>query len=174
MLGDNGRGHILRMIQLKTGEFKLDGYNLIIHPDLTASDFLAGDIPLLHRYPDDAPYDWVLCWFKGAIDEMEADFAIRFSAGKLTWLSWRPMSGPEGKSLESVSSKQEEDYLYNWLAKKLGQLPPYEYEWGALGTDRDIKDGNLSVFAFFKPGLQAEGHEDFKTMFQSLRRKNET
>jgi len=60
------------MIQARTGEFKLDDYKLVIHPDLTLSQFKAGDIPLLKASSPDK-MGFASCWFNGSIDGLEAE-----------------------------------------------------------------------------------------------------
>ena len=70
------------MIQIKTGEFRLDDYNLVIHPSLSLSEFRAGDIPILEtNFIESSKYTTLL--FSGTIEKIDVSFAIQFEAETL-------------------------------------------------------------------------------------------
>src|ERR1700677_3267633 len=119
------------MINLKTGEFKLDEYNLVIHPDLTLSQFKASGISfkeLIINETGDASFE-----FTGSLETLKTVFHIEFTQEALfrfrIHFDKRYKLGP-GKRID------------DWLAKVTGENPPFEYEWGCLITELDARSDN--------------------------------
>jgi hypothetical protein len=77
VLPDNLESHSTIMIQINTGALKLDDYALVIHPDLSLTEFNAGDIPVLQsRFNEITGY--TNHFFEGKINGMDAYFLIQF------------------------------------------------------------------------------------------------
>jgi hypothetical protein len=157
------------MIRANTGEFKLDDYNLIIHPELTASQFLAVGITLTKTHSSKET-GWTTCWFTSAIDGMKADFVICFRWEKLCLLTWEPKIGEKRDAWTAMSSADQKQLLDGWLIKVVGSPPPYEYEWGSFGSERDIHNGDFLITVEYKYGLLDRGITDFKSYFEERRK----
>jgi hypothetical protein len=119
------------LINLKSGEFKLDEYDLVIHPDLTLSAFKVSGIPfkeLLSNEKGEASFE-----FKGSLKTLKALFQIEFTQEVLfrfrIYFDQKYKLGP-GKRIE------------DWLTKTTGESPPFEYEWGCLITELDARSDN--------------------------------
>lgn len=141
------------MINLETGEFKLDEYSLIIHPDLRLSTFKAGDVPfeeLLSNEKGEASFE-----FKGSLETLKALFQIEFTQEALfrfrIYFDQKYKLGPE-KPIE------------HWLTKITGESPPFEYEWGCLVTEMDVRsDNDFSVLT--KYGILDCGKSGYPKFF---------
>jgi hypothetical protein len=157
------------MIRAITGEFKLDDYNLIIHPELTASQFLAGDVPISKKESSNKT-GWTVCWFTGVINGMKADFRINFRWEKLCLLGWEPKVGEKRDAWTSKSIEDQKHLLDDWLLKVVGSPTPYEYEWGTFGSVADMHSGDYSIIVEFKHGLWDRGITDFKSFFNKRRK----
>jgi hypothetical protein len=158
------------MIRANTGEFKLDDYDLLIHPELTEPQFQVGGIPVLKRHSS-SETGWITYWFAGAIDGVKADFTICFKQGKLCLLSLEPKVGDKRDAWATVSGKAQKQFLDDWLIRVVGSPPPYEYEWGSFGSERDIHTGDFSVAVEFKYGLLDRGITNFKSYFEQRRKR---
>ena len=123
-----------KLINVKTGEFKLDEYRLIIHPDLTLSAFKEGDIPFENLLSNDKGN--ISFQFKGKLETLNAVFQIYFTREVLYRFS---VFFDKGYKLE------QGDPINNWLTKVTGQTPPFEYDWGCLVTEDDRSDCEFSV-----------------------------
>lgn len=130
---DSGQTTVPKLINLKTGEFKLDEYDLIIHPDLTMSAFKAGDIPfeeLLSNEKGEISFR-----FNGNLETLDAIFHIYFTRGVLhrfsVFFDERYKLGQGGP-------------ISDWLTKLTGHAPPFEYDWGCLVTE-DRSDCDFSM-----------------------------
>jgi len=95
------------MILANTGEFKLDGRDLVIHPDLKLAQFRQGDIPFreCQQSPDSG---YAVCHFSGLMDGMREDWTIRFRGTDLHGLDWRPVETPEepGRNSDKHNPRQ--------------------------------------------------------------------
>src|ERR1044071_5849107 len=104
------------MINPNTGEFKLDNYNLVIHPKLSRSEFIAGDIPIERTTPLETNFH-----FSGKINGLNAWFVIRFREEKIEQMTFgrKETVGIEGK--QSREQFLEEKRLNDeWLAQAVG------------------------------------------------------
>jgi hypothetical protein len=119
------------MINLKTGEFKLDEYNLVIHPDLTLFEFKAGDIPFQEGYA--SPEGAASFLFKGKLETLDAQFSILFDKQIFCVLS---------VIFDEKYNLGPGDKIEAWLTQITGEPLPFEYEWGCLGTDVGGKDNS--------------------------------
>ena len=123
-----------QLINLKTGEFKLDEYSLIIHPNLTLTAFKGGGIPLEDLLSNEKGE--ISFRFNGKLETLNAVFHIYFTRGVLYRLS--VFFGKE-------YNLEQGDPINDWLTKITGQPPPFEYEWGCLVTEDDRSDSSFSM-----------------------------
>ena len=158
------------MIRASKGEFKLDDYSLTIHPELTAPQFLAGDIPTSKKHSS-SKTGWDTFEFTGVIDGMKANFTICFRWGKLCLLRWEPKVGEKRDAWTAMSVEDQKRLLDGWLNKVVGSQPPYEYEWGAFASAADMHSGDFSIIVEFKYGLLDRGITDFKSFFEERRKQ---
>jgi hypothetical protein len=145
------------MINLKNGIFKLDEYNLIIHPELTLSAFKASDIQfgkILSNSKKEVSFE-----FKAHLEKFEGLFQIYFSMEKLFRLRiyFDKIYGlSAGKAIE------------DWLVATSGESMPFEYEWGCLLTEADERsDNDFSILMKYE--ILALGFHDVES-FYKLRR----
>jgi len=176
------------MIRVDKGEFKLDTHNLIIHPDLSLSEFLAGDIPILNTLAQKKHGGFF--YFEGQIDGLNAAFWIIFALEKVRNLHfWEAVSLYDKKliehELQAATKKSHEAYLVElnkwteitsqknqqqkerhdtWLQKIIGAPPPYEYEsWGEINSGFS-KDEEPEIWVRFKYDFGEE--PDLKAYFE--------
>ncbi len=132
------------MIDLLKGRFKLDEYDTVIHPFLTLQDFRAGDFAIENG---SFKSGWSTFEFSGHICGMKADFSISFKSTYLRSLDWIPTEKKEYWS--------EETRLAAWVVEITGIMPPWNYEWGGIGTGPDTREDVLGVFVGFKESFNA-------------------
>jgi hypothetical protein len=151
------------MIRAQTGEFKLDDYKLVIHPQLTLSQFKAGDIPIA-KTSEPSKTGWTSCWFSGAIERMKAEFTIMFRAEAIQQLFW------EMADAEVLSGEELRSHLNRWLLEVIGHPPPYEYEWGFISpAELDAHSGNPSIGITFKSKILDMGFSDVRSFYEFRR-----
>ena len=150
------------MINLRTGEFKLDEYNLTIHPELTQSAFRAGDIPFQQGYSNEA-HGSIWFEFKGSLETLDAEFGILFVRGVFHILTVK---------FDGKYQLAPGDPIENWLTQVTGERPPFEYEWGCLISDVD-EPGNDDFSVLTKSFLVVgKGFRDVQS-FYKLRHSGE-
>jgi hypothetical protein len=145
--------HYSAMINLKKGEFKLDEYKLVIHPDLALSSFKASDIPLeelLSNEKGEISFE-----FKASLEALEATFQMFFAREVFyrlrIYFDKKYKLGP-GKPIE------------DWLTKVTGEFPPFEYGWGCLLTEIDDRsDNDFSVLT--KYNILALGFRNVESFY---------
>lgn len=152
----------------QTGELKLDDYKLVIHPQLTLSQFKAGDIPIAETSaPNKA--GWTSCWFNGTIDRMRAEFTIMFRAEVIQQLFW------EMADAEAFSGQELCWRMNGWLLGVMGHPPPYEYEWGFISpAEIDLHTGSPSVGVIFKSKILDMGFSDVHSFYEFRRNEPST
>jgi hypothetical protein len=153
------------MIRAATGEFKLDDYELVIHPELTLPQLKAGDIPIV-RTTSPNKMGSVFCWFNGRLDGLEAEFTMRFQFDTLHLLSW------ELTDCGDFSGEQLKGQLEGWLLKTVGHPPPYEYDWGFISCGIDTHSGAPSVGVMFKSSILEMGFNDVAAFYEFHRAQN--
>ena len=153
------------MINLKTGEFKLDECKLVIHPDLTLSAFKAGDIPFQEGYS--SPEGTVWFHFKGRLETLEAQFSILFDKQTFFILN---------VYFDEKYNLGAGDKIEAWLTKITREPLPFEYEWGCLFTDIDGKsNSDFSVatkYSILDKGKRTyPRYDDLKSFYAFLHSK---
>lgn len=162
------------MAGVNTGEFKIDEYSLIIHPELKLSEFRSGDIyPVATRSETKHSGDYD---FAGVIDGLRAKFQIAFVQEHLCKLyiaeEFRIFDEKiihrelveatkrghqsyvdelnkwtEKTAEEDRKKKERHD---TWLEKVTGASPPYEYNWGKIISMIEPRDWNVIILVRFK------------------------
>jgi hypothetical protein len=155
------------MINVETGEIKLDDHGIIFHVDLTLEQFRNSHTPPLtlhgnkeHKYSEGYS-------FKANIDGMDAKFQIYFRYTKLAELRFseniklydRQEVLQELLNASKIShahylavlqkqtdftskiEAQQQDRLNRWLAQATLASPPYEYAWGEIVSLIDYRSG---------------------------------
>jgi len=150
------------MIRIKTGEFKPDDYKLVIHPELTLSQFKTADIPIL-KVSSPNKMGWTSLWINGSIDGMKAEFTIQFRFEKLQQLIWE---FADSKAFSGAALKWRID---GWLLEVIGSPPPYEYDWGFISSGVDLHAGEANIGVTFKHRLLDMGITDFKSFYETRR-----
>jgi hypothetical protein len=164
------------MINAKKGEFKLDGYDLVIHPGLSLSDFNRADIPILETHSiEESGYTFHS--FSGVIDALEASFVIEFEHERLLSLRFQrnesnlikeKMLEEEAKAKKTGNQAQVTEVLNKWgkvlgqahieeqhkndrwLEKLIGHPPPYEFDWGRIISHEDGYTGGAEISIIFR------------------------
>jgi hypothetical protein len=186
------------MINVETGEIKLDDYGIIFHVDLTLEQFRNGHTPPLtvsggkeHKYSD-------TYYFKAAIDGLNARFCVDFSYTKLARFSfWENIIlYDQGKVMQELIDatkishehylavlKEKQEYcsmidarqqekLNHWLAQTTNTSPPYEYPWGEIKPFMDMRGSeDPGIVVTFRKEYP-EGM-DYKTYYQDRREREE-
>lgn len=163
------------MIRVTVGEFQLDDYKLIIHPELTLSEFRTGDIPVTPIGPEtkhSGAYQ-----FTGIIDGLHARFQIEFGGEHLDKLRfaedvvlydqnaidqeifaaeksgdnyYRAVVAKWSQFTDQVQTKQRQRHDA-WLKRVIGTPPPYEYDkWGEIISLIEPRSGNVEILVRFK------------------------
>jgi hypothetical protein len=152
------------MINIETGEIKLDDYGVIFHVDLTLEQFHKSHTPPLkvsggkeHKYSDDY-------LFNAKIDGLNAEFQIYFRYTKLT----RLLFYKDDPQMSSEDLLRDHDV---WLARVTKTLPPYEFSWGEIVSIIDPKGGAALVIVSFTK-VFPEGM-DYKVYYQDRREQME-
>jgi hypothetical protein len=135
------------MINVQTGEVQLDDCRSVIHPKLTFQEFSNGDISVSRTMSSHE--GWNTCYFEGKIDGMDADFVICFRHGEMRFIGWQPKVGRDQQDWCDIPVAEQKEVLTNWLRRVIG-TPPYEYEWGVVDMDRDIKTGDFSLIVLYR------------------------
>lgn len=148
------------MINVKTGEFKLDDYKIVIHPELTLPQFKAGDIPIIDSTAP-TQMGYVSCWFNGTIDGMKSKFTIQFRFEKIQQLIFE-IADTKGFSGEELTWR-----MNGWLLEAIGHRPPYEYAWGTISTaETDAHTGDPSIGVIFKSRILDMGFKDVESFYE--------
>ncbi len=152
------------MINVETGEIKLDDYGVIFHVDLTLEQFRNSHTPPLkvsggkeNKYSDDY-------LFNARIDGLDAEFEVCFRYTKLIQLRF----------YEQNLQMSPEDVLRNqdaWLARVTKKLPPYEFPWGEIVSLIEPHQGDAVIWVEFKKDFP-EGM-DYKAYYQDRRERME-
>jgi hypothetical protein len=151
------------MINLATGDFKLDDYGLIIHPNLTFSQFKAGDILFSPPGPP-TNLGYSFCYFTAFMDGLNFEFGIHFKFEEIQRLFLYP---PESGYVSRDDLKPQLD---DWLSKATKHSPPYEFEWGCIRpAEIDIKGGELSIFVMFRNAILDLGFKDMESYYEYWR-----
>jgi hypothetical protein len=145
------------MINIWNGNLKIDEHELVIDPDLSALKFKAGGIPILSTRESK---DWITFFFNASIEGMLAEFVICFCGDKLHILGWVPKYGKNREEWVAISSDQQKQYLDGWLLKHIGPSP-YEYPWGEINADKDMKSGDYGIVVLYQREIQARKRELF-------------
>src|SRR2546426_2522697 len=108
------------MINLRTGEFRLDQPSLIIHPELTLSDFRSSGVkPEAERHTEATGFTTVS--FFGELDDLEAWFLVFFREERIHQFHFGQAAME--KSKESISPDAEEAQKHRhdiWLGRVTG------------------------------------------------------
>jgi hypothetical protein len=184
------------MIKAESGEFKCDGYELVIHPDLTLSEFKDGDIPISKASTPKKMMRSAF-WFAAEINGLKAEFGILFVGEHLHELRfeqeeqqslWNRLhketvlaskDGPEAEMTaarkwskilsDSIRLQKEQNDV--WLAKTIGRQPPYDYNWGRIVSFHDPRqDNDAVILAEFKYSFLDRGFPDLQSYLTSQRR----
>jgi len=162
------------MIRTETGEFKMDDYELIIHPELSREDFVQGDIRISGSEVV-TETGFTTYRFAGCLDGFGADFAINFrfenlhrllfrsedtlsrwrkfreetaAAEKLSKDAWVQAVNKWGK-ITGDGERIQKGLNDTWLARTIGAPPPYEYEWGVIGSEIEPHLGEAVIAVRF-------------------------
>jgi hypothetical protein len=184
------------MIEIENGEFKLDEYKFIIHPELVLSQFRTGDIPI-QTTEFNKVTDFTNLTFCGGIDGLKAQFTILFkgehlhelrfeqegqqafwdrldretkAASKNGWEAELAAIRKWGKILADAGrlQKQQND---EWLVRVIGGPPPYEYDWGFIASFQDPKqDYDAVIRVEFKYSFLDRGFPDLKSSLEARTR----
>ena len=172
------------MINVNTGEFKWDEFSLVVHPELTLSEFLDSDIPV----PDT---DWspaeeaTQLYFVGNINGLHGYVGIFFYQGRLhrlamqrveqkelrkrAFMAWNNYKDFERRNAERakwvplIARLQEDHKIRNdqWLVEVIGKPPPYIFDWGHILSCRDERvDDNAVIYCRFKYSFLDHGFPD--------------
>jgi hypothetical protein len=148
------------MINVKTGEFKLDDCKLVIYPELTFAQFQAGDIPILGS-SSPTKMGYASCWFNGTMDGMKAKFTIQFRFEQVQRLIFG-LADTKGFPSEELKWR-----MNGWLLEAIGHPPPYEYDWGLIGSAGiDSHTGEPSIAVMFKSSILDLGFKDVESFYE--------
>jgi hypothetical protein len=186
------------MINVKTGEIKLDDYGVIFHVDLTLEQFRNSHTPPLkvwgskeNKYSNDY-------LFNARIDGLDAELEVCFRYTKLIELQFvekivlydRKKLNRELMAARQISHDHyvavlkeitdftqkiiagQKEKLDAWLVQTAKTLPPYEYEWGEIFSTMDERyGGEPKIIIRFKKDFP-EGM-DYKAYYQDQRERME-
>ena len=140
------------MINSSTGEIKFDDYDLIVHPELSLSQFQNAGLSISDSYSSGED-GWTRYSFKSCLDGLVGDFMVFFRRGKIHMLDCQPLAGAKGEDWCDVSSVEQQRLLDDWLVKTMRGPGPYEYAWGEISSSRDIKTGEYSIVVLYQREL---------------------
>jgi hypothetical protein len=184
------------MINVATGQIKLDDYGVIFHLDLTLDQFRSSDIPPLEGL-DEKKYS-ATYFFNAAIAGLNARFRVFFGytqlmklyiwenillvdhdkrsdelvdARKISHERYLTVLAAQQKGYSGVIDRQLER-LDRWLAQTTNSSPPFEYKWGEINSFEDTRgpDDPGIVIEFrreFPEGM------DFKEFYRDRRERAE-
>lgn len=182
------------MIRVTTGEFKLDDYKLIIHSELTLTEFRKGDIPITATVFE-KKHSGVYC-FAGVIDGMRSKFQIEFGGERLDKmrfaedvivsdrkivdeaLALAAKSGHEAyvaelkkwTTITDQAQRKQMDRHDAWLEKVIGAPPPYEYDsWGEIVSMIEPRYGDVEILVRFRYDFGET--PDLKAYFENRRER---
>jgi hypothetical protein len=183
------------MINVETGEIKLDDYDVVFYAGLKLSEFRSSRIPLLEIWEEkkySAKY-----FFNARIDGMNARFFICLNEERLLELRfWENVELWDQEKIDqqlrdalkisheayAVTLKEIQNNTYqtevrqlqkldDWLIKATDSLPPYEYSWGEIISLIDPRGNGVEILVRFQKDYP-EG-ADYKTYYKERRERCE-